>query len=70
MVKNNIHGATELHTAVEEGRKEGQADLAAFVLSCTKKTLNDLLKSSWEMQNTKSFLVKHVSLQKHSECRC
>ena len=58
MVKNNIHGATELHTAAEERRKEGQTDLAAFVLSCTKKTLNDLIKSTWEMQNAKATLER------------
>ena len=58
MVKNNIHGATELHTAAEERMKEGQTDLAAFVLSCTKKTLNDLIKSTWEMQNTKATLER------------
>ena len=58
MVKNNIHGATELHTTAEERRKKGQTDLAAFMLSCTKKTLNDLIKSSWDMQNTKATLER------------
>ena len=32
MVKNNIHRATELYFAAEERRKEGQTDLATFVL--------------------------------------
>ena len=54
MAKNNIHRATELHAAAEERRKEGQADLAAFVLSCTKKSLNDLIENTWEMQNAKA----------------
>ena len=47
MVKNNIHRATELHAAAEERRKEGQADLAAFVLSSTKKSFNDLIENTW-----------------------
>ena len=37
MVKKNMHRATELYAAAEKIRKEGQIDLAAFVLSCTKK---------------------------------
>ena len=54
MVKNNIHRATELYAATEERRKEGQADLAAFVLSCTKTSLNDLIENTWEMQNARA----------------
>ena len=45
MVKNNIHRATELYAAAEERRKEGQTDLAAFALSCTKKSLNDFIET-------------------------
>ena len=58
MVKNNIHHATELYAAAEERRKEGHTDLAGFVLSCTKKTLNDLIESTWEMQNAKATLKR------------
>ena len=58
MVKNNIHRATELYAAAEERRKEGQTDLAAFALSCTKKSLNDLIESTWEMQNAKATLER------------
>ena len=49
MVKNNIHRAIELYAAAKERRKEVQADSAAFVLSCTKKSFNDLIESIWEM---------------------
>ena len=58
MVKNNIHRATEVYAAAEERRKEGQTDLAAFALSCTKKSLNDLIESTWEMQNAKATLER------------
>ena len=58
MVKNNIHRATELHTAAEERKKEGQSDLAAFALPCTKNSLNDLIESTWEMQNEKATLER------------
>ena len=46
MVKNNIHRATELYAVAEERRKEVQADLAAYALSCTKKSPNDLIEST------------------------
>ena len=58
MVKSNIHCATELYAAAEERREEGQADLAAFVLSCTKKPPNDFIENTWEMQNAKATLEK------------
>ena len=63
MVKNNIHRATELYAAAEERRKEGQTDLAAFVLPCTKKTLNDLIESTWEMQNAKAALEREKTFR-------
>ena len=65
MVKNNIHRATELYAAAEERRKEGQADLAAFVLSCTKKFLNDLIENTWEMQNAKATLEREKTSRMH-----
>ena len=58
MVKSNIHRVTELFAAAEERKTEGQADLAAFVFSCTKKCLNDLIESTWEMQNAKATLER------------
>ena len=58
MVQSNIHRVTELFAAAEERKIEGQADLAAFVFSCTKKSLNDLIESTWEMQNAKATLER------------
>ena len=58
MVKSNIHCVTKFFAAAEERKIEGQADLAAFVSSCTKKSLNDLIKSTWEMQNAKATLER------------
>ena len=49
MVKNNIDLAPESHDAAEGRGKEGQADLVAVVLSCTKTSLIDLIESTWEM---------------------
>ena len=58
MVKNIIHHATELYAAAEERRREGQADFAGFVLPCTKKSFNDLIENTWEMQNAKATLER------------
>ena len=58
MVKNNIHRDTELYVAAEERRKEVQADLAAYALSCTKKSPSNLIERTWEMQNTKETLQR------------
>ena len=38
----------------DERTKEVQTDLWVFVLSCTKNTLNDLIESTWEMQNAEA----------------
>ena len=59
MVKNNIDLAPESHDAAEGRGKEGQADLVAVVLSCTKTSLIDLIESTWEMIE-----------RKHQEFRC
>ena len=37
VTKNHIYRATELYASAQVRRKEGQAGLAAFVLSCAKK---------------------------------
>ena len=58
MLKYNIHHAAKLYAAAEKRRKEGRADLATVVLSCTKKTLNDFIESTWEMQNARAILKK------------
>ena len=65
IVKNNIHHATELYAAAEERRKEGQTDLAGFVLSCTKKLSMILLRApgKCKMQRLPS------KEGKHPECR-
>ena len=57
-MKNNIHHSTELYAVAEERSKEGQTDLAAFVLSCTKKSLNDLIEGACEMPNAKGTLER------------
>ena len=60
-IKNNIHCATELYSVSEERRKEGQPDLAALVLSCTKKSLNDLIGSTRELQNENATIKREES---------
>ena len=49
MVKNNIELDPESYDAAEGRGKEGQADLLAVVLSCTKTCLINLIESTWEM---------------------
>ena len=58
IVKNNIHPSRELYAVAEERNKEGQTDLAAFVLLCTKKSLNDLIEGTCEMPNAKGTLER------------
>ena len=58
MAKKNIHHAIELYAEAEERSKESQTDLAAFVLPCTKKSLNDLIESNCEIQNEKATLER------------
>ena len=58
MVKHNIDRATELFAAADVRKKEGQSDLAAFVLSCSKKSLNDLIENTWEMQRATATIAR------------
>lgn len=59
MVKSNIDLAPESYDAGEGRGKEGQADLVAIVLSCTKTSLINVIESTWEMIE-----------RKHQEFRC
>ena len=66
MVKKNMHRATQLYAAAEERRKEGQTDLAAFVLSCTKKLSMILLRAPGRCK-----IERLPSKErKHPESRC
>ena len=75
MVKNNIHRGTELFAAAEERKREGQPDLASFVLSCSKKSLNDLIENTWEMHNAQQTIEREKTtrlemLQRAREKSC
>ena len=56
IAKKNIHRAIELYAEAEKRKKESQTYLAAFVLLCTEKSLNDLIESTCEIQNAKNTL--------------
>ena len=58
MMINSNHRATELYAAAEEKGKEGQTFLADFVLSCTKKPLNNLIGSTWEVREARATLER------------
>ena len=50
IVKEEIKTETELLAVANEQRQEGKKDLANFVLSCTSKSLNDLIEQTWKMR--------------------
>ena len=62
MVKNNIELDPESYDAAEGRGKEGQADLLAVVLSCTKTCLINLIESTWEMIERKHQVVEKASM--------
>ena len=39
-------------------KEEGQTDLAAFVLSRSSKSLNDLIENTWRMNNAKASIER------------
>ena len=46
LLKNNMHLDTELFYKANKRKEEGQTDLAAFVLSRSSKSLNDLIENT------------------------
>lgn len=75
MVKNDIHRVKELYAAAEQRRKEGQADLKSFVISNTRKSLNDLIENTWEMHSALESIEREKTsrievLQKAREKSC
>ena len=58
LLKNNIRRDTELFYEANKRKEEGQTDLAAFVLSRSSKSLNDLIENTWRMNNAKASIER------------
>ena len=54
LLKNNKDRDTELFYEANKRKEEGQTDLAAFALSRSRKSLNDLIENTWKMNNAKA----------------
>ena len=67
MLKNNVYRATKLYVVSKEKRKAFQK---AFVLPCTRKSLNNLIESTWKVQNAKATIEREkrsrMQVLKHS----
>ena len=53
LLKSNVRRDTKLFYKANKRKEEGQTDLAAFVLSRSSKSLNDLTENTWRMNNAK-----------------
>ena len=58
LLKNNIHHDTELFYKANKRKVKGQTDLAAFVLSMSSKSLNDLIEKTCRMNNAEASLER------------
>ena len=70
LLKNNMHGDTELFYESNKRKEEGQIDLAAFVLSRSSKSLNDLIENTRKMNNAKAFIERDKTAGMEVLMRC
>lgn len=60
MIENNIKSDTELFAVANEQKNAGKKDLANFVLSRSSKSLQDLISSTWRMQQASTKLHRRT----------
>lgn len=58
IVEKSIHNITDLHALAKDQKDEGKTDLTQFIVSRTPRVLDDLLKSSWEIENSREKLAR------------
>lgn len=60
LVENGIKTEIELFAAANDQKQAGKKDLANFILSRNSKSLGDLIKNTWKMENSKSIMDKQT----------
>ena len=63
LLTKNKHRDTEPFYEANKRKKEGQTDLAAFVLSRSRKSFNDLVGNTWKMDNAKTSIEREKNDQ-------
>lgn len=58
VVSNKITKTNELFAAAKERQKEGNKDLANFVMSRCAKKLQELMENAWQMENAHEEIVR------------
>ena len=58
LLKNNIHRDAELFYEANKRKVKEQTDLAAFVLSMSSKSLNDLIEKTCRMNNAEASIER------------
>ena len=58
LLKRNIRRDTELFYEAKKRKEEEQANMVAFVLSRSSKSLNDLIENTWRMSNAKASIER------------
>ena len=70
LLKNNIHRDTEPFYEANKRKEKGQTDLAAFVLSRSSKSLNDLIENTWKMNHAKASIEREKTTRMEILMKC
>ena len=57
MVRNRIHSRAELFTIGNQRKKEGECDLAEFIMNRKDSYLDELISKSWYLENAATDLI-------------
>lgn len=58
IIEKKIHKITELHALAKRQKDDGKTDLTQFIVSRNPRVLDDLLKSSWEIEDSQEKLAR------------
>ena len=59
LVRNNIKNENDLFVIATEQQKAGKEDLYTFLVNRSPKSLQDLIITTWKMQNAKASIARH-----------
>ena len=70
VVENNILTDIELFAKAKEQKETGKKELANFLVSCSSKSLQDLLSNAWKMESSAATLARKATTRMEVVRKC
>ena len=75
LVANNVKSEKQLYATAQQRRKEGESDLAAFVMNRSSKQVSELIDTAWKLEDSQAIIdresisrTERIHSASHSAC--